>query len=116
MGPVPQPDYVNAVAGLLTRLPAQAFFQSLRQLEQGLGREPPRVRWGPRRIDLDLLLFGQQQLESESLRLPHPGIVERNFVLYPLAEVAPELAIAGVGRVVQLAERVGAAGLRRLDT
>jgi len=116
MGPVSQPDFVNAVAGLLTRLPVQAFFQALRQLERDLGREPPRVRWGPRRIDLDLLVFGEERLASESLTLPHPGIVVRNFVLYPLAEVAPELSIVGFGRVAQLAERVGASGLRRLDT
>jgi 2-amino-4-hydroxy-6-hydroxymethyldihydropteridine diphosphokinase len=116
MGPVPQPDYVNAVAGLLTQLTAMTFFQSMRELERNLGREPPRVRWGPRRIDLDLLIFGDQKLQSESLTLPHPGIVERNFVLYPLAEVAPELTIPGFGRVARLAERVGNAGLRRLDT
>jgi 2-amino-4-hydroxy-6-hydroxymethyldihydropteridine diphosphokinase len=116
MGPLPQPEYVNAVAALLTQLSSLTFFQSLRQLERDLGREPPRVRWGPRRIDLDLLLFADERLQSGSLTLPHPGIVERNFVLYPLAEVAPELAIPGLGRVAQLAERAGTGGLRRLDT
>src|SRR5580700_4187971 len=63
MGPAAQPDFVNAVAGLLTQLEAPAFFLALRALELALGREPPRVRWGARRIDLDLLLFAAQRLE-----------------------------------------------------
>jgi 2-amino-4-hydroxy-6-hydroxymethyldihydropteridine diphosphokinase len=114
MGPVAQPDFVNAVAGMLTQLPVTEFFQVLRRLERDLGREPPRVRWGPRRIDLDLLVFGAERVQSAELTLPHPGIVERNFVLYPLAEVAPELEVPGHGRVARLAGRVAATGLRRL--
>jgi 2-amino-4-hydroxy-6-hydroxymethyldihydropteridine diphosphokinase len=115
MGPVAQPDYVNAVAGLLTQLEVADFFARLRALEVALGRSPPQQRWGPRRIDLDLLLFAQLRLESASLRLPHPGIVERNFVLYPLAEVAPELPVPGCGQVAQLAARVSPEGIWRLD-
>ena len=92
-----------------------AFFGALRSLEGALGREPPRVRWGPRRIDLDLLLFDAERLDSPELTLPHPGIVQRNFVLYPLLEVAPELNVPGCGRVAELAARVDAAGIWRLD-
>jgi 2-amino-4-hydroxy-6-hydroxymethyldihydropteridine diphosphokinase len=115
LGPATQPDFVNAVASLLTQLPAVAFFSALRALESTLGREPPRVRWGPRRIDLDLLLFDAERLDSPELTLPHPGIVQRNFVLYPLLEVAPELNVPGRGHVTELAARVDAAGIWRLD-
>lgn len=115
MGPAAQPDFVNAVAGMLTQLEAGPFFNALRALETALGREPARVRWGPRRIDLDLLVFGSQRLDSPELTLPHPGIVQRNFVLYPLLEVAPELQVPGLGRVDELAARADPAGIWRLD-
>ena len=115
LGPLVQPDFVNAVAGMLTQLEVQAFFSSLRALESALGREPPRVRWGARRIDLDLLLFGEQRLDSAELTLPHPGIVQRNFVLYPLLEVAPGLNVPGSGPVAELAARADPAGIWRLD-
>jgi 2-amino-4-hydroxy-6-hydroxymethyldihydropteridine diphosphokinase len=115
MGPAAQPDFVNAVAGMLTQLEAGPFFNALRALETGLGREPPRLRWGPRRIDLDLLIFGSQRLASRELTLPHPGIVQRNFVLYPLFEVAPGLQVAGLGPLDELAARADPAGIWRLD-
>ena len=115
LGPAAQPDYVNAVAGLLTQLAAPEFFDALRALESALGREPPRVRWGARLIDLDLLLFGAQQLSSPGLTLPHPGIVQRNFVLYPLLQVAPGLYVPGCGWVSELAARADTAGIWRLD-
>jgi 2-amino-4-hydroxy-6-hydroxymethyldihydropteridine diphosphokinase len=115
LGPVAQPDFVNAVAALLTQLEVGDFFGRLRALEQQLGRAPPRERWGPRRIDLDLLLFAQLRLDGPELQLPHPGIVERNFVLYPLAEVAPELPVPGCGRVAELVARVSSEGIRRLE-
>jgi 2-amino-4-hydroxy-6-hydroxymethyldihydropteridine diphosphokinase len=115
MGPAAQPDFVNAVAGMLTQLDAGPFFKALRALETGLGREPPRVRWGPRRIDLDLLVFGSLRLASPELTLPHPGIVQRNFVLYPLFEVAPGLQVPGLGPVDELAARADCAGIWRLD-
>jgi len=73
------------------------------------------VRWGPRVIDLDLLVFGEQTLDSPELTLPHPGIVRRNFVLYPLFEVAPGLNVPGCGRVAELAARAESAGIWRLD-
>lgn len=110
-----QPDFVNAAAGLLTQLPVDSFFQALRSLERQLGRIPPPVRWGPRRIDLDLLLFDGLRLDGPQLRLPHPGVVERNFVLYPLSEVAPDLVVPGSGRVRELRSRVDRAGIWRLD-
>jgi 2-amino-4-hydroxy-6-hydroxymethyldihydropteridine diphosphokinase len=115
LGPQSQPDFVNAVAALLTQLEAKPFFHALRALEAGLGREPPRVRWGPRRIDLDLLVFAGQRIDSPELTLPHPGIVQRNFVLYPLFEVAPGLNVPGCGRVAELAASADPTGIWRLD-
>jgi 2-amino-4-hydroxy-6-hydroxymethyldihydropteridine diphosphokinase len=114
-GPVPQPRYVNAVVGLLTQLEAPSFFDALRALETALGRQRPRERWGPRLIDLDLLMFSRDCVETPELTLPHPGIVQRNFVLYPLREIAPELTVPGRGRVDLLAARVDPTGIWRLD-
>lgn len=114
-GVTEQPDFVNAVAALLTQQPVEPFFRALRALEEQLGRTPPSVRWGPRRIDLDLLLFDGLRLPGPELRLPHPGVVGRNFVLYPLCEVAPDLVIPGSGRVRELCSRVDRTGIWRLD-
>jgi 2-amino-4-hydroxy-6-hydroxymethyldihydropteridine diphosphokinase len=113
MGSLDQPDFCNAVAALLTQLEVHAFFEQLRALEAQLGRTPPRERWGPRTIDLDLLVFGSQVSAEESLRLPHPGIVQRNFVLYPLCDVAPDLLVPGAGRVADLARAVSSEGIWR---
>ncbi|MCC6172174.1 MAG: 2-amino-4-hydroxy-6-hydroxymethyldihydropteridine diphosphokinase [Gammaproteobacteria bacterium] len=114
-GPVAQPDFLNAVAGLLTRQAIVPFFEALRALEAVLGRRPPRQRWGPREIDLDLLVFGGLRHGDERLTVPHPGIVERDFVLHPLRDVAPELEVPGLGRVRDLAAAVPDRGMRRLD-
>jgi 2-amino-4-hydroxy-6-hydroxymethyldihydropteridine diphosphokinase len=111
MGAVPQPDFCNAVAGLLTQLPAREFFAELRALERRLGRAPPRERWGPRRIDLDLLVFGDMRVDDTELQLPHRGLAERNFVLYPFADIAPEVCVPGRGRVADLLSGVTREGL-----
>ena len=113
MGNVEQPDFCNAVAALLTQLEVHEFFEQLRALEAQLGRTPPRERWGPRLIDLDLLVFGTQISAEASLQLPHPGIVQRNFVLYPLCDVAPDLLVPGAGRVADLARAVSDEGIWR---
>jgi 2-amino-4-hydroxy-6-hydroxymethyldihydropteridine diphosphokinase len=110
-GPVEQPDFLNAVAGVLTTRDAPALLDALRAIEAAQGRVRT-VHWGPRSLDLDLLVHGQTRIETPALTLPHPGIVERNFVLYPLADIAPELEIPGVGRVSALAARVSGAGIR----
>lgn len=110
-GPVPQPDFINAAAALLTPLEPQLLLRRLRALELELGRQPAGGRWGPRHIDLDLLALGQQQCRDPELMLPHPGIVERNFVLYPLAQIAPDAWIPALGRVADLAARVVATGI-----
>jgi len=114
MGPVAQPDYCNAVAGLLTQLEVSSLHAALRDLERQLGRESSRERWGPRVIDLDLLMYADERRNDAELTLPHAGIAERNFVLQPWREIAPELLIPGLGRVAELAARLPATGLWRM--
>jgi 2-amino-4-hydroxy-6-hydroxymethyldihydropteridine diphosphokinase len=111
LGPQDQPEFLNAAAGLLTTLAPRALLVELKKLEQVQGREQPVVRWGPRRIDLDLLVYADVQIAESDLVVPHRGLPERNFVLYPLRDLAPELLVPGHGRVSQLAARVGEAGL-----
>ena len=114
LGELVQPAFVNAVAGLLTQSTPEDLLSSLRALERELGREPPRERWGPRVIDLDLLVLGRETRATEILKLPHPGIAERDFVLYPLADIAPDLEVPGLGRVAHLKERVPNRGVEKL--
>jgi 2-amino-4-hydroxy-6-hydroxymethyldihydropteridine diphosphokinase len=110
-GPVSQPDFVNAVAGLLTQLDPEGVLRELSSLESAMGRTAPHERWGPRIIDLDLLAYAHERRSTPSLTLPHPGIVERNFVLYPLCDIAPDLELPGMGRVAELKRRVTNDGL-----
>ncbi len=114
-GRTDQPQFVNAVAGLLTQLDASAFHRELQQLQRQLGREPAAQRWGPRVIDLDLLVFGAEQLATAELTVPHPRMAERAFVLYPLADIAAFLEVPGLGQVQQLLQRLPEQGVRRLD-
>jgi 2-amino-4-hydroxy-6-hydroxymethyldihydropteridine diphosphokinase len=109
-----QPEYVNAVAAIGTELTPEELLQELQEIEMRMGRPAVHERWGPRIIDLDLLVLGRQTRASASLVLPHPGIAERNFVVYPLAELAPELILPGLGRVATLKEHLSPEGLRRL--
>jgi 2-amino-4-hydroxy-6-hydroxymethyldihydropteridine diphosphokinase len=115
LGPPDQPDYVNAVAGLLTGLPAAELLAALQGIEDAQGRRRDGPRWGPRTLDLDLLLYGELAMHSDTLVLPHPGLAERTFVLVPLLEVAPGLRVAGGSRVAQLATQVGDGGLVRME-
>jgi 2-amino-4-hydroxy-6-hydroxymethyldihydropteridine diphosphokinase len=114
LGDVVQPAFVNAVAGLLTQSTPEDLLAALRNLERELGREPPRERWGPRVIDLDLLVVGREERATETLTLPHAGIAERDFVLYPLADVAPDLDVPRLGRAALLRDRVANRGIERL--
>ena len=98
-GGVEQPDFVNAVAAVLTRLAPLEFLAALQHIENRQGRERDNTRWGPRVLDLDLLVYSNQTIDAPDLVVPHPGIGERNFVLLPLGEIAPELVIPGLGRV-----------------
>ena len=98
-GGVEQPDFINAVAAMLTRLSPLELLAALQDIEIRQGRERGDTRWGPRVLDLDLLVYSNWNVDESGLRVPHPGISERNFVLLPLGEIAPELVIPGLGRV-----------------
>jgi len=116
MGPADQPDFVNAVAGLVTRLDPDELLEALHDIERAHGRRRSAARrWGPRTLDLDLLTHGDTVRDGPGLVLPHPGIGERNFVLLPLASVAPDLLIPGLGRAGTLACRIAGTGIERLD-
>ena len=102
MGPQDQPDYLNAVARLDTALPPAELLRQLQAIEQAHGRDRDNeTRWGARALDLDILLYGQQQCRSKDLTIPHPELTERAFVLYPLHEMAPDLDIPGCGDIKQ---------------
>jgi 2-amino-4-hydroxy-6-hydroxymethyldihydropteridine diphosphokinase len=93
MGPQDQPDYVNSVVLIETALSPEVLLQHTQHIENQQGRVRKANRWGPRTLDLDILLFGSQQIDSEHLTVPHSGMKEREFVLYPLFEVAPDLIL-----------------------
>jgi 2-amino-4-hydroxy-6-hydroxymethyldihydropteridine diphosphokinase len=110
MGPQDQPNFVNAVAGVLTHLNARELLDALLAIERAMGRNR-QVRWGPRIVDLDLLWMTGAPIDEPGLTLPHPGVSERNFVLYPLNDIAPTLLIPGHGRVANLKSRVDGNGI-----
>jgi 2-amino-4-hydroxy-6-hydroxymethyldihydropteridine diphosphokinase len=112
--PDEQPDYINAVAALDTDLSPLQLLQALQAIEQRHGRQRSGARWAPRTLDLDLLLYGQEIINSEPLTIPHPGLVDRNFVLYPLLEIAPELILPQHGALAQAAARLSRQGLQQL--
>ena len=98
-----QPDYINAVSALLTRLDAGSLLGSLQEIERAQGRTRGAEKWAPRTLDLDLLVYSSASIDEKDLKVPHPGIGERNFVLLPLLDIAPHLSIPGRGSVRELA-------------
>ena len=112
--PTDQPAYINAVARLETQLSVTALLDALQAIEAQHGRVRSGERWGPRTLDLDILLYGDAQIDTPRLRVPHPGLAERNFVLQPLAEIAPTLDIPGLGALRELVMQCPVAGLERL--
>lgn len=115
MGPKDQPDYVNAVMALETMLPPLALLDVLQSIENKEGRVRMGERWGPRTLDLDLLTYGDEVIDHPRLTVPHPGIALREFVLHPLAEILPDLAIPGLGRVRELAAQCPINGIEVLQ-
>lgn len=115
LGPAGQPDYINAVAAVQTTLPAEDVLAILQLIENENDRRRDGPRWGPRTLDLDLLLYGAQCIDSPRLTLPHPGLSEREFVLYPLFEIAPQLEIPGRGPLAGLVARCPRRGLVRVE-
>ena len=102
MGPQDQPDYINAVAEIETQLTAIELLNALQKIELNQGRVRKDNRWGPRTLDLDIILYDNQQINNERLTIPHYGMHEREFVLYPLAEIAPNLALPNGTQLSQL--------------
>jgi 2-amino-4-hydroxy-6-hydroxymethyldihydropteridine diphosphokinase len=99
------PDYLNAVVWLETWLDPQTLLAELQRIEQAHGRERPYHN-APRTLDLDLLLYGEQRIQSATLTVPHPRLHERAFVVRPLADVAPDVVVPGLGRAQDLLARV----------
>ena len=114
-GGIEQPDFMNAAVSLLTQLTAQELLAEMQQIEVRRGRDRDEVRWGPRVLDLDLLVYGGMTIAEPDLVVPHPGIAERNFVLLPLQEIAPELVIPGLGRLASLPVNVQEPQIERLE-
>lgn len=114
MGPQDQPDYINAVVELNTKLTPHELLDQLQKIEQQHGRVRNR-HWGERTLDLDVLLYGEQILDDIRLKVPHPGIPSRAFVVYPLAELAPDLIIPTMGKIEQLLEQCPRDGLQRVE-
>ena len=115
MGPQNQPDYVNAVMAIETDLSAIELLRHLQQIELDHGRVRKDERWGPRTLDLDILLYGQNIIDQPDLIVPHYGLAERAFVLYPLQEIAPVLEIPGQGKITDLLASCPLDGLVRLS-
>ena len=113
-GKADQPAFVNAAAAVSTELAPRELLDALLAIERAHGRVRDGERWGPRVIDLDVLVHGDAQIDEPGLHVPHPHLAERAFVLLPLADLDPELEIPGAGRVRVLLGRIDAAGCTAL--
>lgn len=105
LGPQDQPDFINAVAEIETNLSPQELLNFLKRIEIAQQRIDSGVRWGPRTIDLDILLFGDEEIETPDLQIPHVGLSQREFVVYPLAEIAPNLTLPSGEKISDLKAR-----------
>jgi len=115
MGPQDQPHYVNAVMSVSTDLSAIKMLRILQKIEADFGRIRNGERWGARIIDLDLLLFADQIIAHPDLIVPHAGLSERAFVLYPLSDITPEnMPISGLGTIKQLISQCPFDGLKKI--
>lgn len=112
VGPPGQPDYCNAACEIETALAPLTLLDALQAIENAAGRQRDGIRWAARLLDLDILHVEGLACADARLSLPHPQLARRNWVLVPLAEIAPALEIPGLGPVAELARRLGHAGLR----
>lgn len=110
-----QDDFINAVVQIETGLDPLSLLHSLQSIEDAMGRQRSGRQWGPRIIDIDLLLFGDEVVSSAELRVPHPRMYERAFVLLPLAELDASIEIPGHGEVGVLLSQLDCSGIFRLD-
>ena len=116
MGPPDQPDYINAVCALTSSVDPIPLLDQLQAIELKHGRVRDGLRWGPRSLDLDILLFGENIINTARLVVPHPGLDQRSFVLYPLYEIAPGLTVPGLGPLEDLIAKCDQAGLERISS
>jgi len=114
-GDTQQDDFINAVAEIETSLEPVPLMHGLQCIETSMGRQRDGRRWGPRLIDLDLLLYGDQRVQSDELEIPHPRMHERAFVLMPMCELDDTLEIPARGGIKKLLEQVDCSGIFRLD-
>ena len=114
MGPQDQPDYVNAVACLQTGLAPESLLRALQEIEQNHHRERKEERWGPRTLDLDILLYGDIKVDTPTLTIPHYGMADREFVLVPLFELKPDLIMPDGKVIAKWVAQCSLEGLRRL--
>lgn len=114
LGPGDQPDFINAVALLDSGLTAKALLARLQSIENRQGRIRDGIKWGPRTLDLDMLLYGDEIIDEPGLMVPHPEMRHRNFVLIPLLELAPDIEIPGLGRADKFLADTGRAGITKL--
>jgi len=105
VGPQDQPDYINAVTELATELSAHELLDYLQVIENEHGRER-EIKWGPRTLDLDILLFGEEIIQDDRLMIPHVEMHKRGFVLLPLDEISPNCMIPGIGAVSSLIQQI----------
>jgi 2-amino-4-hydroxy-6-hydroxymethyldihydropteridine diphosphokinase len=115
VGPGSQADYINGAAALHWHASAQQLLQALQSIEQHQGRTRT-VRWGPRTLDLDILLFGDDIIDTATLTVPHPRLAERNFVLFPLNDLAPQLILPDQRHLKTLLENSNRNGLSLVST
>ena len=113
MGADKQPDYLNAVVEIATALSPQALLEELQAIEHHHGRVR-KQRWEPRPLDLDILLYGNQLISTDTLTVPHPEMLKRHFVLYPMAEIAPVLNIPGAADIKVLLQQCPMAELQKI--
>lgn len=116
MGPSEQPDYVNAVAELKTSLPCRELLTQLQAIELQQGRVRKAERWGARTLDLDILLYGNEVIDEPDLIVPHYGMKQREFVIYPLAEIVPELCLPCNTNIQDLLSTIPSNGIKRLPS
>lgn len=115
MGPIRQGWYVNAAAELQVALDPRELMTRLQALEQAHGRDRGGTRWGPRTLDLDILLFSDLVIDEPDLTIPHPGLTRRNFVVYPLLSIAPDLVLPDGRRLDEVASGLNLEGLEKME-
>jgi len=106
VGNTDQPEFLNGAVAIETSLSPRELLDTLLRVEQELGRVHDGERWGPRTIDLDLLVYGDEIVDEPGLRVPHPRLRERRFALEPLVDLEPELEIPGVGKAAELLKQL----------